>query len=75
MKTKYLFLFLASLAIVMNGCVEDEVFVGPPTISNMTISPQAPGTTDEVTVSARVTDLKGVSEVKLFYKVGSGSYV
>jgi len=75
MKTKYLFLFLASLAIVMNGCVEDEVFVGPPSISNMTILPQAPGATDEVTVSARVTDLKGVSEVKLFYKAGTGAFV
>ncbi len=75
MKTKYLFLFLASLAIVMNGCVEDEVFVGPPTISNMTISPQAPGATDEVTVTVKVTDLKGVTEVKLLYKVGAGTYV
>jgi len=75
MKTKYLFLFLASLAIVLNGCVEDEVFVGPPSISNMTILPQAPGASDEVTVSARITDLLGVSEVKLMYKVGTGTFV
>lgn len=75
MKTKYLFLFLASLVVVLNGCVEDEVFVGPPTISNMSIAPQAPSTTDEVTVSVKVTDLKGVSEVKLLYKVGDGAYV
>ncbi|MCK7540703.1 MAG: lamin tail domain-containing protein [Marinilabiliales bacterium] len=52
-----------------------RVLVGPPTISNMTISPQAPSATDEVTVTAKVTDLKGVSEVKLLYKVGSGTFV
>ncbi|MBE0678749.1 MAG: lamin tail domain-containing protein [Bacteroidales bacterium] len=74
MKTKYLFLLIASLAMFATGCVEDEVFVGPPTISNLTIDPQAPGTTDEVTVTAKVTDLKGVAEVTLMYKVGSGAY-
>jgi len=74
MKTKYLFLFIALLATIMTGCVKDEVFVGPPTISNMSIDPQAPGTTDEVTVTARVTDLKGVDQVTLMYKVGTGSY-
>jgi hypothetical protein len=75
MKTKYLFLLIASFGLFMTGCVEDEVYVGPPTISNMTIEPQSPGTTDEVTVTARVTDLKGVSEVTLMYKVGTGSFV
>jgi hypothetical protein len=75
MKTKYFFLLIASLAIFATGCVEDEVYVGPPTIKNMTVTPQAPGTTDAVTVSARVTDLKGVSEVKLMYKAGDGAFV
>lgn len=74
MKTKYLFLLIASLAMFATGCVKDEVYVGPPTISNVIIEPQAPGTTDEVTVTARVTDLKGVTDVTLMYKVGSGSY-
>ena len=75
MKTKYFFLLIASLAIFATGCVEDEVYVGPPTIKSMTVTPQAPGTTDAVTVSARVTDLKGVSEVKLMYKAGDGAFV
>jgi len=74
MKTRYLFILMASLAILAAGCVEDEVYVGPPTISNMSIAPQSPGTTDEVTVTARVTDLKGVTDVKLFYKAGTGNY-
>ncbi len=74
MKAKYLFMLIASIAIIASGCVKDEVYVGPPTIKNMTIDPQAPGTTDQVTVTARVTDLKGVSEVKLMYKAGSGSF-
>jgi len=75
MKTKYFFLLIASLAIFAAGCVEDEVYVGPPTISNMSITPQAPGTTDEVTVTARVTDLKGVTDVKLMYKAGNAAFV
>ncbi|HNV65788.1 MAG TPA: lamin tail domain-containing protein [Bacteroidales bacterium] len=74
MKTKYFFLLIASLAIFAAGCVEDEVYVGPPSISNMSITPQAPGTTDEVTVTARVTDLKGVTDVKLMYKAGNAAF-
>lgn len=74
MKTKYIFLLLVFSAILMNGCVEDEVFVGPPTISNVTIDPQAPGATDYVTVTAKVTDLRDVSAVSILYKVGDGSY-
>lgn len=74
MKTKYIFLLLVFSAILINGCVEDEVFVGPPTISNVTIAPQAPGATDYVTVTAKVTDLREVSTVKVLYKVGDGTY-
>jgi len=55
--------------------VEDEVYVGPPTIANMTITPQSPGVTDAVTVTARVTDLKGVTGVNLLYKAGDAAYV
>lgn len=62
-------------AILLNGCVEDEVFVGPPSISNVSVEPQAPGATDYVTVTARVTDLKGVSSVAVLYKVGDGQFV
>ncbi|MEZ5021352.1 MAG: hypothetical protein R2756_14760 [Bacteroidales bacterium] len=58
MKAKYLFMLIASIAIIASGCVKDEVYVGPPTIKNMSIDPQAPGTTDQVTVTVRVTDLK-----------------
>lgn len=74
MKTKYFFLLIASLAISATGCVEDEVYVGPPTISNMSITPQTPGTTDEVTVTAKVTDLKGVTGVRLMYKAGNAVF-
>jgi len=75
MKTKFFFLLIASLVIFATGCVEDEVYVGPPSISNISITPQAPGTTDEVTVTAKVTDLKGVTDVKLMYKVGNAAFV
>jgi hypothetical protein len=43
-------------------------------ISNMTISPVSPTPADIVTVSATVTDLQGLTSVKLYYKVGTGSY-
>jgi len=41
MKTKYIFLLLVFSAILINGCVEGEVFVGPSTISSVTIDPHA----------------------------------
>ncbi len=68
MKTKYLFLFVVSLVVVFTGCVKDEIFEGPPVISNVAISPQNPGQGDAVKVSAKVVDLHGVETVTLYYK-------
>jgi DNA/RNA endonuclease YhcR with UshA esterase domain len=45
---------------------------GGPTISNVTIDPASPTASDEVTVSASVTDDDMVISVKLFYSVSSG---
>ncbi|MCX6327508.1 MAG: lamin tail domain-containing protein [Bacteroidia bacterium] len=75
MKTK-LFLTVLSIAVIlMSGCVKDEIYVGPPTIAGVTINPMAPGATDEVIVTAQISDLKGISSAKLFYKIGSGSFI
>lgn len=75
MKAKYIFFITALLGLVLYSCVQDEVFQGPPIISDVTLSPQAPNVGEDVTVSAKVVDLNGVEGAKLFYKVGSGSFV
>jgi hypothetical protein len=74
MKTKYILLISFVIGIALFSCVQDEIFQGPPIISEVTITPQAPGTGESVTVTAKVRDLNGVDEVKLYYKVGSGSF-
>ena len=70
MKTKIILglALLAVIGIFIVSCVKDNVFVGPPTISKVTINPQAPGSTDSVLVTATVNDLKGVEVVTLNYK-------
>lgn len=75
MKTKLFYTLLSIGLVLISGCVKDEIPVIPPTITGVTISPLAPGATDEVTVSALISDLKGVSEAKLFYKIGTAAYV
>lgn len=75
MKTRNFLLSLAFAVFALAGCVKDEVYLGPPTISNLSITPQAPSSTDNVTVSVKVTDLQGVSKVKLHYKIGEAALV
>jgi len=75
MKHKLFSIVLSIAFILIFGCVKDEVYVGPPTIASVTISPLAPGATDEITVTAIIKDLKGVSSTKLFYKTGSSNFV
>lgn len=71
--SKYLILILS--IFTLTNCVEDEVFVGPPSISDVTLNPTAPGATDDVIVSAKITDLKGVESATLYYKLSTdGAY-
>ena len=68
---KIKFLIISSLLIVSfitTSCINDEVFVGPAKIANVTGTPLAPQSTESVVVSAKITDLKGISSVKLNYK-------
>ena len=57
--------------IGLNSCVEDEMYVGPATIVNVAGLPLAPSSTETVTVTAKVTDLKGLKAVKLYYKTAA----
>ncbi len=59
------------VALFVSSCVKDEVYVGPASISSVTATPAAPLSTESVIVKAKVTDLKGISSVKLFYKAAS----
>ena len=74
MKTKILFLFLIFTGIAFTSCLKDEVFEGPPVLSELTIMPQAPGENDAVTVSVTASDMNGVKAVTLYYKVDNGSF-
>lgn len=73
MKTKILLISILAAALV-TGCVKDEIFQGPPAISNVALNPQAPLTGQAVTINATVTDMNGIKSVKLFYKVNQGNF-
>lgn len=70
MKIKFI-LALILAATITSSCVNDSIFVGPANISTVTATPEAPKSTEPVTIRAKVTDLKGVTSVKLFYKASS----
>ena len=66
-----LFLILA----ITTSCVEDKVYTGASTIESVSISPTTPQSTEPVTIKAKITDLKLVTSVKLFYKSqGTATY-
>ncbi len=73
MKTRNLILLFALIGLMLNGCVKDEVFQGPPQVSELTLTPQAPSENQSVTVSVKVTDMVGVKSVSLFYKAGDAA--
>lgn len=74
MKAKLFLIILAITGVFFSSCVKDEIFQGPPVISEMVLNPQAPQPNQAVTVSVKVTDMNGVESVSLFYKVGAGSF-
>lgn len=74
MKTKNFIFMLALIGLLFSACVKDEIFQGPPSLSEMNLTPQSPSENQAVTVSVKVTDMNGVKTVTLYYKVGSGSF-
>jgi len=74
MKTRIIFFLLIIIGLSFSSCVKDELFEGPPALSDLSINPQAPGDIDIVTVSVKATDLNGIKAVKLYYKVDQGSF-
>ncbi|MDO9152718.1 MAG: lamin tail domain-containing protein [Paludibacter sp.] len=62
---------LAVIIIIATACVEDAVFVGPASISGVSGTPVSPQSTESVVIKAKITDLKGVTSAKLYYKVST----
>ncbi len=69
---KILFL-MVMLVFGLTSCVEDNPYENPATISSVTYSPEAVTAADDVTVTAKVTDMQGISSVKIQYKVDGAS--
>lgn len=74
MNKKIIFVVFAAILGFLSGCVKDEVFQGPPAISDVALTPQSPAGGQAITVSAKVTDNVGIQEVRLFYKVEDGIF-
>lgn len=71
MKTRNLFLLFVLLGIFASGCVKDEVFQGPPSVSELSITPQSPSENQSVTVTVKATDMNGMQSVSLFFSNGT----
>lgn len=55
---------------------EDDIVIGegPPSIRNYTRTPGVPGPSDQVTVTAELSDNSEVTAGEIFYRVNGGSY-
>ncbi len=73
MKTKIITAIVLALVLLGVSCVEDEMYRGPANISKVEFTPSAVTTADDVTVVVTVTDLQGITSVKLQYRVNGGS--
>lgn len=71
MKLRYFALITFMPSFLFTSCVKDEMFNGPASIENVSILPVAPQSSDNVVVSAKVTDLKGISSVNVFYRTST----
>lgn len=74
MKTRNLILLFVLIGIFTTGCVKDEVFQGPPSVSELSITPQSPSENQSVTVTVKATDMNGMQSVSLFYSDG-GAFI
>ena len=74
MKNSRIFAMLVIMSLIITACVKDEVFQGPPVISNVVLTPQSPIADQAVQVTAKVTDLNGVQNVTLFYETAAKAF-
>jgi hypothetical protein len=75
MKLQYLTISILLLFATLSSCVEDAIFDGPASIENVAAAPVAPQSSDKVTVTAKVLDLKGVTSVNVLFRTSaSGNF-
>lgn len=74
MKTKILIanIFIVLMLLVVS-CVEDDMYKGPANIEKVEYAPLAVTPDDDVTVTATITDLQGVTAARIQYKVNGGA--
>ena len=78
---KKIFLFIATLSVILSSCLKDEAYIAVPTIANIKVAPTTVAPGAAATVSAKITNdnyiVDGssitVSSATLFYKVGKNS--
>lgn len=73
MSKKFAANILIALMLFTVSCVEDDMYNGPATIEKIEYSPTTVTPDDEVTVTATITDLQGVTAARIQYKVNSGT--
>ena len=66
---KKLLLFATILTLGFSACVEDKPYEGPASISDVAYTPTTVTSNDDVTVTAKITDLNGVDTAKVQYKI------
>ena len=71
---KKLLLFATILTLGFSACAEDKPYEGPASISDVAYTPTTVTSNDDVTVTAKITDLNGVASAKVQYKIGDGNY-
>ncbi|HNX79156.1 MAG TPA: lamin tail domain-containing protein [Prolixibacteraceae bacterium] len=75
MKLRYIAISIFALLTAFSSCVEDEIYNGPASIEKVTMEPAAPQSSDKVTITAKVLDLKGVSSVNVLFRTSaSGTF-
>lgn len=71
MKRNYFIIIFLMLTVIAASCVKDEMYNGPASIVTVSTLPAVPQSSDNVVVTAKVTDLKEVVSVKLFYRTSA----
>lgn len=72
---KIVFTYITLIAMTLGffSCVEDDYYEGPAIVSNVVYSPTTVTPDDDVTVSATITDIQGLTSAVIKYKVNSGA--
>ncbi len=72
-KTITRILAAAALLAGFSSCVKDLMYDGPATIESVTVAPEAPTSSDAVTVTATVMGVQKITSVTLIYDAGNGA--